>query len=199
MSNALLKNTRFRSEVNSFFRKNSDVLLDIMLFGSTMRGKDNPNDLDLLILHKGDADLDLSYELKKKLKQFGFDAEITDKAYRELFNGAFKAREAILSEGYSLVYDSFVSNGLGYMNLILFRYDIKELSKSDRMRFYYSLYGRTADQKGILKETEAIKFSERVILCPVKNAERIKEYLEKWKIKFLEFPILIPDRLKSIL
>ena len=61
------------------------------------------------------------------------------------------------------------------------------------MQFYYSLYGRTV-KGGILKELKAYKFSENMILTPVTNAEKMKEYLEKW-LEFIEIPVLIPSRL----
>jgi len=63
--------------------------------------------------------------------------------------------------------------------------------------FYYSLYGR--GQKGILKELEAIKFSDTILLCPIKNTENMKQYLQEWDVDFLEFPALIPIRLKAVL
>ena len=85
------------------------------------------------------------------------------------------------------------------MNLILFKYDLINLNKSERMRFYYSLYGRTKEQKGIIQELNSIKFSDSIILCPANNSEEMSEYLNSWKIKHLKFPILIPSRLKNIL
>jgi predicted nucleotidyltransferase len=199
MSKELLKDIKFKSEVKDFFKKNKEIILDIILFGSLVRGKEKPRDIDILILYKSKKDIDISYELKKRFKTKGYDVEITDKTYKELFEESFKARESILSEGYSLVYDRFLSKGLGYMNLILFKYELKGFSKSDRMRFYYSLYGRSKEQKGILKELNTIKFSETILLCPVQNAEKMKEYLENWKIKFIEFTVMIPSRLKSVL
>ncbi|MBW2981324.1 nucleotidyltransferase domain-containing protein [Candidatus Woesearchaeota archaeon] len=197
MSKGLLKDIRFKSEVKSFFSKNKEKVLDIILFGSSVKGKEKPNDIDILILFKDKKDIDISYELKKTIK--GFEVSITDKTYKELFEESFKAREAILAEGYSLVYNKFLAEGLGYMNFVLFRYELKGFSKSERMRFYYSLYGRGKDQKGVLEEFNCIKFSDAILLCPSTNTEKLKEYLENWKIRFIEFPILIPSRLKSIL
>lgn len=197
MSKRLLKNTRFKSEINSFFKANKEEILDIILFGSSIKGKETPADIDLLILYKDKKNIDLSYELKKKLRAKSFETEITDKSYKELFNGSFKAIEAILAEGYSLVYSQFVCEGLGYMNLFLFRYSLKNLNKSERMRFYYGLYGRSG-QKGVLKELEAIKFSGAILLCKAESVENMKEFLTGWGIEFLSFPILIPKRMKAI-
>jgi predicted nucleotidyltransferase len=197
MSKELLKNTRFKSEINNFFKENKESILDIIIFGSSVKGKEKPEDIDILVLYKDKKSIDLSYELKKRLK--GYKVEIIDKTYKELFEESFKARESVLSEGYSLIYSRFLSQGLGYMNFILFKYELKGFNKSDRMRFYYSLYGRGKEQKGMLKELDVIKFSETVLLCPVQNSEKIKEYLENWKIKFINFPIMIPGRLKPVL
>jgi len=197
MLKGLLKNTRFKSRINEFFNKNKGQILDIVLFGSVVKGKENPKDIDILVIYKDKKNIDLSYELEKELKK-SYSVEITDKTYKELFSESFKARESILSEGYSLVYNQFLSEGLGYMKFVLFRYELRGFSKSDRMRFYYSLYGR-GDQKGMLKEIGAVKFSDTILLCPVENSERMKEYLSGWGINFIEFPILIPSRLKSIL
>lgn len=193
----LLKNTKFLSEVTSFFKKNKAAILDIIIFGSTVKGKEKPNDLDILLVYKDKKDADISYELKKRL--VGFNAEIVDKTYKELFETSFNAREALLAEGYSLVYKKFIAEGLGYNNFILFKYELKGFNKSNRMRFYYSLYGRSKNDNGILARLNAKKFSETVLLCPVKNAEFMKEYLGSWHIKFIEFPVLLPSRLNYVL
>lgn len=68
------------------------------------------------------------------------------------------------------------------------------MSKSDRMRFYYSLYGRKKS-KGVLEQFKARKFSDTIIASPIENAEKIKEFLQYWKIEFMEIPALIPSRI----
>lgn len=192
----LLKNTKFLYEIKEFYKKNANKIIDIILFGSSIKGKEEPKDIDLLILFKEKKDFDLSYELKKKLKKFNL--EITLKSYKELFENTFKAREAILSEGFSLIQNKFISSGFGFNNFILFKYELKNLNKSDRMRFYYSLYGR-GKQFGILKKLNLIKFSETIVLCPIENEYNMVNYLDTWKIKYTKFPILIPERIKNVL
>lgn len=199
MSTRLLKDTKFKSIAKKFFKKNKESLLDIIFFGSAVKGKEKPGDIDILLLFKDRKDIDVSYHLKKELQKAGFNAEITDKSYAELFDNAFIAKEAILSESYSLIYEQFIADGLGYLNFILFKYELTGFNKSQRMRFYYSLYGRSKDQQGTLKTLNVIKFSDSVFLCPVENAEKMKEYLLFWSIKFNEFPILLPSRLKAVL
>jgi predicted nucleotidyltransferase len=196
MSKELLKNTKFKSEIKNFFGKNKNLILDVIIFGSSVKGKEKPKDIDLLVIYKDKKDIDLSYELKKRLKNIGFEVEITDKTYHELFESSFNAREAMISEGYSVIQEKFLGEGLGYVNFILFKYELRGFSKSKRMLFYYALYGREKNPNGILKELNAIKFSETVLFCPIENSEKMKEFFNTWQIKYNEFPILIPKRIK---
>jgi predicted nucleotidyltransferase len=198
MSKILLKDTRFKSEIHAFYKANHDCILDIIVFGSSLKGKENPNDIDILIIYTDTKSIDKGYALKKSLKAKGYEADITEKTYHELFSESFQAREAFLSEGYSLIKNKSISGGLGFTNLSLFRYELKGFSKTDRMRFYYSLNGR-GDKQGILARYYAIKFSESIILCPMENLENLKEYFVQWNIKFEEFPILIPQRMANFL
>lgn len=195
MLKKLLNNTKFKSEIKKFFDSRKDVILDIILFGSLIKGKDEPKDVDILILFKDKKDFSVSYELKKKIKEY--NVEVVNKTYSELFEGSFKAKESILSEGYSLVYNKFLSEGFGYSNLILFKYELKKFNKSDRMRFYYSLYGRNKNE-GMLVKLELKKFSDTILLCPIKNEYTMQTYLDVWKINYVKFPILIPGRLKIL-
>src|SRR3989344_1983431 len=192
-----LKNTKLKFEIIKFYKKNKDIILDIIIFGSFIKGKENPKDIDILILYKNKKDIEKSYELKKLLKKF--NVEIVDKSYLELFDESFKAREGILSEGYSIVNKKSLSEGFGYSSLILFKYELKGFNKSNRMRFYYGLSGRGKNDKGIIDDLSLIKFSDTILLCPVENAEKMKEFLNYWKIKYIEFPIMIPSRIKQFI
>lgn len=191
----LWKNTKFLNEIKVFFKENKSKLIDIILFGSVVKGKEEPKDIDLLVLFKEKKDLDLSYKLRKKLEKKNFKVEIISKTYKELFESVFKAREAILSEGFSLIYKKFLSEGFGYINFILFKYELRKFSKSDRMRFYYSLYGR-GKEKGMIKKLNLIKFSETILLCFIEFENKVMEYLDAWKIEYIKFPILIPCGVK---
>jgi len=196
MLKELLKNTRFKSEIKRFYQKNRETVIDIVLFGSAVKGKTKPNDLDILLIFKSKVILDLSYTLRKSLEKLGFKAEITSRTYQGLFTPDFKAREAFLIEGYSLVQNKFISRGLGFNNFILFEYNLKSLNKSQRMMFYYALHGRKKTDSGILQKLDSKKFSENLILTPVAREELMKDFLNSWELDFQEIPALIPQRIK---
>lgn len=197
MLKELLRNKRFLSEIKNFYKKNSDEVIDILLFGSIVRGKEKPRDIDLLIIYKSKENFDLNYQLRKIARKHYPNIEVTSRTYQKLFDPAFLAAESFLSEGFSLIMNKHISKGLGYSPMTLFRYDLKGFSKSKRMRFYYALYGRKKHEEGILKKTQSVKFSDTVILTPINYAEETREFLDVWKINFIETPILIPLRIIS--
>ena len=195
MLKKLLKNTKFRTEIKKFYQKNKEEVIDIILFGSFVKGKQKPNDLDLLLLFKSKTNLDLSYTLRKSLEKLNFRVEVTSKTYMDLFDENFKARESFLTEGYSLILNKFISQGLGFNNFILFQYNLKNLNKSQRMMFYYALYGRKKTDSVILQKLNSKKFSENLILTPVTQKEPMKDFLNSWNLDFQKIPVLIPQRI----
>jgi predicted nucleotidyltransferase len=188
----LLKSREFSSAISEFYKNRMSEILDVVVFGSAVKGKEKPNDVDVLLLFRDKEDLDAAYELRKKLEKF-VEVHVTTKTYAGLFDRNFKAREVFLGEGYSMVRKEFVSKGLGYANLSLFKYELKGFSQSKRMQLQYALYGRDRIS-GVVKEWALRKFADSVFLCPVYNVERLKEFFDGWSIRFEQFPVLIPER-----
>jgi len=79
---------------------------------------------------------------------------------------------------------------LNFLNLC-WHYQLRETNCL--FLFLLPTYGR--NNEGMLKKLKLYKFSERIIISPVEESERVKEYLDSWSIKYLEFPVLIPARI----
>lgn len=190
----LLENKIFCKVIQDYLKKEN--VLDLILFGSSIRGKEKPSDIDLLIIYakKSKENEEITYKLRKELESIDKRIEITDKSYEELFSSSFLARTALLSEGFSLKNNKSFTESLGYTQYTLFKYSIKNLTQTKRMQFHYSLYGR-GKNKGLLDKTQSIKFSNEMILAPINNSELIKDFLEQWKIEFKNFPMIIPSRI----
>ena len=194
MSIVLLKNTKLMSKIKYFHKENKRDILDIILFGSSVRGKEKPEDIDLLLIYKDKIILDLSYKLRKMIEEHNLKVEIISKTYNESFSSTFLARTSILSEGFSITRNNGIAEGFGYSNFMLYKYSLKGFSKSDRMRFYYSLYGRNGNN-GIIKNLNLSKFSGTILLSSIDKSEQVKEFFENWKINYIEIPILIPTQI----
>jgi len=197
MLSTLLNDTNFNKQIREFYKEHKNKLLDIILFGSSLRGKENPADIDILLLFKEKEDLEIAYQLKKEITKYPI--EIITKTYDSLMSATFKAREVFLLEGYSLIKQKLLAEELGFFTGLLFKYTLEKKTNSERTRFYYALYGRTKKEKGIIEQYELIKFSDNFLLSPTKNSEKVKAFLKQWNITFTEFPLLIPERLKQII
>src|SRR3989344_4331648 len=109
----LQQDLEFQSK--AFFSKYNEKIIDIFIFGSVVKSEDKPNDLDILIVFKKNNDLKLVQEFRKILEsKVKLKVEVTGKSYPELFVKTFVAREAILTEAYSLVNKVGFSEGLGF-------------------------------------------------------------------------------------
>ncbi|NQU78959.1 nucleotidyltransferase domain-containing protein [Candidatus Woesearchaeota archaeon] len=193
MSSELPKNRKFISTVNKFYKNNKESVLDIVLFGSSTKGKKVPNDIDILLLFKDTEDTDIAYELRKILKIFG-KVQITTKTYSNMFDNKFMARESYLSEGYSLIMKKRISSGLGYSSRTVFKYKLQGFNQSRRMQLQYALYGR-GGKTGIVKEFGLEKFADTVFFCQTEKTEKFREFLDYWEIEYDVFPILLPKRM----
>lgn len=188
----LLKNSKLANEIGDF-KKSNERILDIIVFGSVVRGKRKPNDIDILLLLSEKGSLDLSHDLSKIFKKYDLEAEITDITYNEIFDTGFLPRESILSEGYSLVEGKSLSESFGFETFIVFIYSQRGFSKTKRMKFHYALNGR-GNNSGMMTELDLIKITDGTLLCPVEKSEELKEFLELWEVSFKSFDILVPMR-----
>ena len=173
----------------------NDEIADIVIFGSYMKGKDNPNDIDLLIIFKEKINKDIEYGIKKKLSD-KFD--INSITLKEFMGDDFIAKEGIFLEGYSISKNKRVSEILSMNSFALIKYNISEIKGSNRTRFYYALLGRN-NNEGFLKRLNAKKLSDNIIICKYEDIEKVKEFLYNWNIEYEIIPALIPSRLKEIL
>jgi len=189
----LLKNKKFKSEIRKFLKNNEKEIIDIIIFGSAIRGKEKPEDIDILILFKERENIDLNYELRKVLEKINLKVEVTGKTYKNMLSTKFLPREDILSDGYSLALNKNISQSFGYESFIMFKYSLKGFGTSKRMMFYYALEGRR-DKKGMIKELDGIKFTNAVVLIPIKNSELFEDFLNSWNIKIKRTRILIPGK-----
>jgi|SRR3989344_2179824 len=187
MLNYLSKN--IISKIKYIYKENEKEILDVVLFGSITKGKENPKDIDILIIYKEKENIELNNKIKSLT-----NTSITSTTYQKLFNQTFLAREGYLLNGISLINNMKISDSLGFSSKIIFRYELKGFNKSNRMRFYYAMYGRDY-KSGIIKDLNANKFSDSIIIVSSDKEYKIKEFLDLWKIEYISFPILIPTRI----
>ena len=90
----------------------------------------------------------------------------------------------------------FLSSAFGFSSFVLFRYTLKGMNNSKRMKFYYSLYGRRS-VIGVLETFRSYKFSDNLIASPIEQADNIKGFFESNGIRFDVINVLLPTRISS--
>ena len=166
---------------------------DVILFGSVVRGKDKPSDIDIMIIFKSKVDKEVEYSIGKL---FDVPVSIVSKTKKSVLDSAFDARESILFEGKSLISGKILSEKYGFSSLGMFKYDFKSWSNVQKTKFYYALNGR-GESTGMFQKYNCIKLSDKILLVPLSNIESFREFLESWKIEFKYIPTLIPARLNK--
>lgn len=185
-------NSVLRSEAKTFFKANRGKVLDVLLYGSSVKGKLEPEDVDLLVLFAGRADEHLAHDLEKDLKVKGFSADVKAKSWSELFETSFLAREAILSEAVSLINGKPLHSLFGYVSFALFKYSLAGLAGTQRVRFHYALRGRNS--AGFLEKVGGIKFTDSSVLVPTENADEFSSFLNNWKLDSSSVFVLVPEK-----
>ncbi|BFI73855.1 nucleotidyltransferase [Nanoarchaeota archaeon] len=163
----------------------NEKIEDIIIFGSVMRGKENPNDIDIIIIFK---------EFNDKLYlELGKNYHIIPLTIDSLYNINTILIEA-LAEGFSVKYSKPLREILGFRSYKEFVFkEMKFKEKSKKILFYYFLNGRKdRNKKGIIEELNAkiINKNPYIIRVPIDKSEIFKKKIEIFsKLNNIEFEI----------
>lgn len=180
----LLKSHKLKSEIEKL--KTSDMF-DIVVYGSVVKGKEKANDIDIAIIlnktEKLNEKLILAEKAKESLNFLEMEVDVKVVDITDLMDSSFIARQAILSEGYSLLNNKFLHESFGFEAFAIFKYEIENLNLSQKKMFYYALKGRR-DQKGFLEMNKGEQLSNCLIRIPIQHSEEFKSLLKLNNITF---------------
>ena len=175
--------------------KENPSVLDVFLFGSAARGKREPRDVDVLVLFKGKADSRLAHSFERELRAAGVSANVEERAWKELFEPSFRAREAVLSEAVSVVSGKRLCEAFGFTSFALFKYAPSGMGASERVKFQYALFGRRVGKRhapGMLEAVGGKKLTAAALVVPVQKADEFTAFLTGWRVPFKRAFALFP-------
>ena len=167
-------------------------IFDIVLFGSSVKGKIQPEDVDVALLFidkNAEERRDIGYNFKKLFKGNINNLHVESVNFKDFFDASFFARQGILIEGYSLIHGSKLSERLGFDSFSLFNYSLKNLNHSKKTSFTYSLIGRKG-KEGIINIIKARHLGKGVVIVPIEESLVFEEFLNKWEINYKKKNIL---------
>ena len=114
--------TKLSKQSKVFQKKYKEEIKDIILFGSSLRGKSEPEDIDILIIFNKKINKEIEYEFKKQVSKIIEDVSLISKTEDTLYDHSFAARQSILFDGYSLVKKQFIvcRSGCDYLGICIY-------------------------------------------------------------------------------
>ncbi len=166
-------------------------LFDIVVYGSSVKGKSIPRDLDILIIFSSGSlkeRLDKLQKIKFKLKKISDKIDAKQILLKELFTSNFLARTGIIIEGISLSKEKRFSETMGFKAFSLFNYSLKKLTHTQKIKFNYVLSGR--NQEGIIKRLNGSRLVNGAAKIPIENSIEFEEVLRMHDIDYKKIDIL---------
>ena len=171
-----------KSESKKFANKD---IFDIVIYGSSMMSKEEPGDIDIVIIFKEKQlreRLEITQEFKNRIREKIKNPDVKTINLIELFDLNFLARQGILAEGYSLIDDKSFSSKVGFKGYALFTYSLTNLNHNEKTKFTYSLIGRNS--KGMIEISDATPLGKGALIVPIEKSILFEDFLKQWKIKY---------------
>ena len=181
---------KLKLSLKSFLKKEK-FLVDIFLFGSALKGKEKPKDIDLIALVREknyEKTEDILYKIKKIGDELGLELHIEPIIIDELHSQ--KVYVSLLHEGFSIRNNKSLNELLNLKSFILITYRLADKSPSDKVRFSYALYGRKKGE-GTLNSLNGKELGRGAILVPIDKHEIIRGFFKQWDVKSEEERIMV--------
>lgn len=185
-----------RSSVLENLERNSKILLknyqneitDVIVFGSVLKEKSRPKDVDICILFKGISQESVGKILSEIKNKFAEKVHISWMFADDMFANALS--KTLIEEGYSLNKGRFLHEILGYESGAIFSFRLDKLKKNQKVLFSYALHGKKKGE-GMLEMTNGSELGRATIFIPIGKSEDFREFLERWDINFKMRKVLL--------
>ena len=153
--------------------KKYDKLQDVIIFGSYVKGKSRPEDVDIALIMPR-YDLGLGY-IGKVMREFddvfgNIDYEVIDPSLIYLDPLFWR----IAREGYSVKQGGFVVDAAQLNSMVLYEYSLSSLTKVKKVQFNRAVHN-------ILEKSHLVKGG--LLWVPISESEKFQELVDSWKIK----------------
>ncbi len=157
---------------------NDKDILDVILFGSIVKGKIMPEDIDVALITDKEIKADIN----------GF--HITTLRLQEFFLSPPSIVHTLLREGYSLKNDIFFSENYKFLSRVLFVYELKNLNPSVKVKIVTLLRGK-GKENGLVRENGGEWLANQVFIMPLKADNLLERFLINFKINYKKYFLLM--------
>lgn len=167
------------------------TIFDVVFYGSAARGEPKPHDVDIAVIFLSGTlreRLDKVQLLKKKIK-ISFPTDVKGILLEELFHDDFFARSGLMLEGVSIFDGVPFSHKLGFDGAVLFFYNLKNKSHTEKVKFNYVLRGRLG--KGVIALLDAVRVAPGVIRVPSSRSLEFEDVLKLHHVSYSFLSVLV--------
>lgn len=171
-------------------KKYRNNIVDIFLFGSALKGKRKPGDIDLYVILKC-ADDKLVQEIYRDFREgFGKGAHFNWIPSERLLEDLVFV--TVIEEGVSLISGEALSRRMGYEPGLIFTFSLSNLGPSKKVLFSYALHGKDG-KEGLLARTHGKVLGKGVIFVPMRFTEPAREFMEFWNADYSAKKVLMAE------
>ena len=172
-----LKNVSLIKNKLGKYLKDKDIL-DVILFGSVIKGKSSPSDIDIAMITQKEIKADIS----------GFHISVLKP--EDFFVSPSSLVNTLLREGFSIKSERFFSEKYKFLNRVMFVYELKDLNPSIKVKIVNILRGKK-NTMSLVKERGGRWVANRVFVVPINEEHIFERIFLNFKVKFNKFYILI--------
>jgi predicted nucleotidyltransferase len=182
----MLKDKSLMNKIKKWIVKEN--IIDAVLFGSAVKGKDNPTDIDICLIVPEEKE---SLELVEKFKKVASDSfHVSMISGKDFINGNNTLVKTLISEGISVLKNAPLADVFSFENKTLFMYSLKGFKPTDRVKFHYALRGRRGTT-GLIEDVGAELLSDGILSVPSAKEKIVTDVFKLWNVKFRAKHVLI--------
>jgi len=155
--------------------KKYDILEDIIFFGSFVKEKTRPKDIDiaLLVSKKDERKINkIIKDIQKIIKNIKID--FVSLSIKDVYSSVWLS---VIKEGYSVSKENFFHKIYGVQPSILYKYNLTSLTNVKKVQFDRGL-------NKILKHLEGVRLTRTIVIIPLQRSESFEEFLKTWEIEY---------------
>ncbi|PIN77634.1 hypothetical protein COV15_01760 [Candidatus Woesearchaeota archaeon CG10_big_fil_rev_8_21_14_0_10_34_12] len=162
-------------------------IVDIFLFGSAVKGKEFPKDIDVCIVFRKKFSGKNLKDIENRLKEF--EIHISSVTVDNFFRKPNSLIKTLLVEGISILSNKPFRQNFGFLSYILYSYNLSGLKSSEKVKFVYLMKGRK--NKGIIDKWFGEWIADSCFIIPVEKDSEMIAILKKWQVPFKRKEALI--------
>ncbi|MFH1585258.1 MAG: nucleotidyltransferase domain-containing protein [archaeon] len=166
---------------------NLNEIVDVFLFGSAVKGKEFPHDLDICIVFRKKIISEIAYEIESRLKEYS--VHISTLVVDNFFMKNHSLAKTLFVEGVSILTGRQFIESFGFKSYSLYTYDLSKLGASKKVQFVQLLKGRNTE--GIVKRNGGEWIVDRCFIMPVSKDSEMLIIFKKWEVPYKKMEALI--------